>query len=159
MARPAPLAMMPTEPSRPMYCRSLSRARRSVVELLGRLELLPLGMAELGVAVEAHLGVERVDLALRLEDQRVDLGEVAVALGVAAVEEDEDLGDAVQRVRVDARRLGGGPRRVRDRPSTGSTWSLTMASGSRATSSMSTPPWADSISRCFFADRSRVNGA
>ena len=58
----------------------------ALVQLLGRRELLPLRVAEGGVVVEADLGVEGVHLAGRLEDQRVDLGEVAVALGVAAVE-------------------------------------------------------------------------
>ena len=57
-----------------------------LVEHLGAAELVPLGMAEGGVVVEADLGVEGVDLALGREDQRVDLGQVAVALDVAAVE-------------------------------------------------------------------------
>ena len=43
------------------------------------------------------------------------------------------------------------------RPSTGSIQILAMASGSvSATASISTPPWADSIPRCFLAERSRV---
>ena len=37
----------------------------ALVELLGGLELVPLRVAELGVVVEAHLGVEGVDLARR----------------------------------------------------------------------------------------------
>ena len=68
--------------------------------------LVPLGVTERGVVVEADLGVEGVHLAGRLQDQRVDLGEVAVALGEAAVELDEDVGGAVERplgqLRVDA---------------------------------------------------------
>ena len=43
------------------------------------------------------LRVERVHLAGRLEDQRVDLGEVAVALGEAAVQLHQDVGRAVER--------------------------------------------------------------
>ena len=42
-------------------------------------------------------------------------------------------------------------------PSTGSTQILAMASGSSAaTASISTPPWADSMPRCFLAERSSV---
>ena len=67
----------------------------AVVEHLGRLPLRPFRMAERGVAVEADLGVEGVHLAVGPEDQRVDLGEVAVALGEAAVQLDDHRGDAV----------------------------------------------------------------
>ena len=56
----------------------------ALVEHLGGLELLPLGVAELGVVVEAHLGVEGVDPPVGREDQRVDLGQVAVALDVSS---------------------------------------------------------------------------
>ena len=49
-------------------------------------------MTEGGVLVQRHLGVERVHVVLRRQDQRVDLGEVAVALGVALVEVDEQFG-------------------------------------------------------------------
>ena len=43
------------------------------------------------------------------------------------------------------------------RPSTGSIQILAMASGSdSATASISTPPCAESIPRCFLAERSRV---
>ena len=52
----------------------------TLVELLGGLELGPLGVAELGVRIEADLGVEGVHLAIRCEDERVDLGQVAVTL-------------------------------------------------------------------------------
>jgi hypothetical protein len=46
------------------------------------------------------------------------------------------------------------------RPSTGSMCSFTMASGfDSATASISTPPSADSINRCFLAARSSVNDA
>ena len=45
-------------------------------------------------------------------------------------------------------------------PSTGSMWTFTMASGLvSATCSISTPPSADNISKCFLAERSRVNEA
>jgi hypothetical protein len=52
-------------------------------------------VAELGVAVEGDLGVEGVDLAGRLEDQRVDLDQVGVALGVGGVELEEDVDGAL----------------------------------------------------------------
>jgi hypothetical protein len=46
---------------------------------------------------------------------------------------------------------------ARSSPSTGSMWSLMIASGlDSATASISTPPSAESIRRCFFAARSRV---
>ena len=61
IASPAPLAMMPTVPSSPMYCRPcVARELLALVELLGGAELVPLGMAEGGVVVEADLGVEGV---------------------------------------------------------------------------------------------------
>ena len=53
----------------------------ALVAHLGGLVLVPL-VAEVGVVVEGDLGVEGVHLAGRLEDQRVDLGQVGVALGV-----------------------------------------------------------------------------
>jgi hypothetical protein len=62
----------------------------ALVELLGRPVFVPLRMAERRVVVEAHLGVERVHLAGRLEDQRVDLGQIAVAFGEAPVQLDQD---------------------------------------------------------------------
>ena len=89
----------------------------ALVEFLGGAERLPLGVAERGVAVEGDLRVERVHLTGRLEDQRVDLGEVAVALGEAAVQLHEDVGGAVERplgqLGVDARLAGGGRDRAR----------------------------------------------
>ena len=85
MARPAPLAMMPTEPSRPTYCRPFSWAGLlPLVAHLRGLVRLPVGVAEGGVVVERDLGVERVDLARRREDQRVDLDQVGVALDVGS---------------------------------------------------------------------------
>ena len=44
------------------------------------------GWRKVGVLVERHLGVEGVHLALGREDERVDFGQVAVALDVAGVE-------------------------------------------------------------------------
>ena len=143
MARPAPLAMMPTLAVEADVLQALRPGELlALVELLGRGVLVPLGMAERGVAVEAHLGVERVHTAVGREDQRVDLGEVAVALDVAAVQLRQDLGGAVDRrgieLRVDTR--SGGPARGSS-PSTGSIQVFTMASGSSsATCSISTPP-------------------
>ena len=60
-------------------------------------------MTEHRVVVERHLRVERVHPTVRGEDQRVDLGEVRVALGVAAVELQEDVDRAVDRLRVELR--------------------------------------------------------
>ena len=89
----------------------------ALVEFLGGAERLPLGVAERGVAVEGDLRVERVHLTGRLEDQRVDLGEVAVALGEAAVQLHEDVGRTVERplgqLRVDAGLASGGRDRAR----------------------------------------------
>ena len=67
----------------------------ALVELLRGAELVPLRMAEGGVVVEADLGVEGVHTAVRSQDQRVDLGEVAVALCEAAVELYEHVGDTI----------------------------------------------------------------
>ncbi len=97
IARPAPLAMMPTVPSRPMYCRSWFGSHLLALVDLGEApEFVPLGVTELGVLVECDLGVECVNLTGRLQDQRVDLGEVAVPLGEAAVQLHEDVGDTVE---------------------------------------------------------------
>ena len=112
-----------------MYCRSfLGSHLLAVVHLGEAAESVPLGVAELGVAVEGDLGVERVHFTGRLEDQRVDLGEVAVALGVAAVQLDEDVG-APSIARSGAWRIDAAGGRGLGRPSTGSMWILTIASG------------------------------
>ena len=143
MASPAPLAMMPTVPSSPMYCRPFSLASRSRSSSSSRPpELVPLGMAERGVVVERHLGVERVHLALGREDERVDLDQIGVALDVAAPQLQQDVDGAVARRGIEvARRRPNAGRRPRSSPSTGSTWRRAMASGaSAATCSMSTPP-------------------
>ena len=73
----------------------------ALVELLGGAELVPLGMAERGVVVQADLGVEGVHAAVRAEDERVDLGQVAVALGEAAVQLHEHVGHTVDGFGVD----------------------------------------------------------
>ena len=87
MARPAPLAMMPDRAVEADVVEPLLLGQPlALVELLGAGELLPLGVAEGGVVVEGHLGVEGVDPAVGREDQRVDLDQVAVALDVAAVQ-------------------------------------------------------------------------
>ena len=128
----------------------------ALVEFFGRPVLVPLGVTEAGVVVEADLGVERVHPAVGTQDERVDLGQVAVALGEAAVQLDQHVGDTVDGVGVDAwRRPPPGERPSGEMPSTGSMCSMTIASGLvAATVSISTPPSALSISRCFFAARS-----
>ena len=62
----------------------------ALVELVDVTELVPLGMAEGGVVVQGHLGVEGVHLAVGREDQRVDLDQVGVAFDVAAVQVHQD---------------------------------------------------------------------
>ena len=57
--------MMPTEAFEPDVLQVVRAGELlALVELLGRLELLPLGMAEGGVVVEADLGVEGVHAAV-----------------------------------------------------------------------------------------------
>ena len=56
------------------------------------------GVAEEGVVVEAHLGVERQPLARAGEDQRVDLGQGGVFGDVGVVELAGDAGEAVHLV-------------------------------------------------------------
>ena len=107
IASPAPLAMMPTEPSRPMYWRSFSLA---ICSRSSSTSVAP---------YSAHSGWRNAALSSRLtlasracttpfavgrglEDQRVDLGQVAVALGEAVVQLDEDVGHAVERLVRDA---------------------------------------------------------
>ena len=66
MARPAPLAMMPTDAVEADVLQALLLGQLlALVELLGGPELVPLRMAERGVVVEADLGVEGVHLARR----------------------------------------------------------------------------------------------
>ena len=66
IARPAPLAMMPTDAVEADVLQALLVGQLlALVELLGRRVLVPLGVAERGVVVEGDLGVERVHLARR----------------------------------------------------------------------------------------------
>ena len=60
------------------------RGLLALVAHLRRVVLLVVGVTEHRVVVERHLRVERVHAPVRREDQRVDLAEVRVALGVAA---------------------------------------------------------------------------
>src|SRR5207248_313742 len=71
------------------------------IELLEAPELVPLGMAECRAVVEGDLGVEGVHLALRSEDERVDLHEVGVALDEAAIELLQDVDSAVESTRIE----------------------------------------------------------
>ncbi len=59
-------------------------------------------MAEGGVVVEGHLGVEHPYLAVGGEHERVDLDEVGVTVDVALVELDQDLGRAFSGLGVEA---------------------------------------------------------
>ena len=81
----------------------------ALVADLGGLVLLVVGVAERRVAVERDLGVERVHLAGRLEDQRVDLDEVGVALDVGRVELEQDVDRALGGLRVELGGLDPGP--------------------------------------------------
>ena len=65
---------------------------------------LVLRVAVQRVAVERDLRVERLDLALRRDDQRVDLGERGVLLDPHLVQRDERVGDALDHVLVGAAR-------------------------------------------------------
>ena len=157
MASPAPLAMMPTEPVEAHVLQALLvGGLLALVAHLGGLVVVPL-VAELGVVVERDLGVEGVDPTVGGQDQRVDLDQVGVAVDVGGVELGQDVDGAVGGGRVE---LGGQhplAGRLGVRPSTGSIQILAMASGfSTATVSISTPPWADSMPRCFLAARSSV---
>ena len=77
MARPAPFAMMPTVPSSPIYCNPLSRAIRSRGSTPRESVLGPFRVSELGVFVQADLGVQGVDATLGGEDGPVDLDDMA----------------------------------------------------------------------------------
>ena len=58
-------------------------------------------MAILSVGVEGHLGIESMHFACGLEDQRVDLSEVAVAFGETAIQLDQDVCGAIEGPRGD----------------------------------------------------------
>ena len=156
MARPAPLAMMPTVAVEADVLQALLVGRLlPLVAHLGGLVLVPLGWRKAALSSRRDLGVEGVDPAVGREDQRVDLDQVGVALDVGRGRASSRMSTAPS-VGVGVE-LGGlaptaGPA-PRSRPSTGSTWIRAMASGSSsATASMSTPPWAESMPRCCLAD-------
>ena len=91
MARPAPLAIIPTKPSRPTYCKpELMGVALTVVEVGGAGELRPFGVAEGRIVVQGHLGIEGVHPPVGSEDQGVDLDQVGVALDEATVEAEQD---------------------------------------------------------------------
>ena len=135
--------------------------RHRLLRVLGRLvgELGELLVAEEGVVVDRHLRVERDDLAVGGDDQRVDLDQGRVLRRGDLVELDQQLGDLLGDVLVDLRRRSAISRRdlgVEARAS-GSTWRLTSASGSfSAISSTSMPPIRESIASSFFSERSRM---
>ena len=81
----------------------------TLVPRLGCVVLLVVGVLVGGVAVEAHLGVEGMDLTGGLEDQGVDLDQIGVALGVGGVELHQDVNRAIGGLRVQFGRLHPGP--------------------------------------------------
>ena len=71
-----------------------SRANASSGSAAARVaELGDVGMAIERAVVDGELRVERLHLALRRDDQRVDLGQHRVALDEAAIELPDDVGD------------------------------------------------------------------
>ena len=131
MTSPAPLPMMPTRAVEADVVEALLAGEPlAVVELLGRGVLLPLGMAERGVLVERHLGVERVHLAIGRQDQRVDLDEIGVAVDVRVKQLHQDVDRAVGGRRDSAPRTRPTPRHsVFGQPATGSMCNRAIASG------------------------------
>ena len=91
---------------------------------------------------------------------KAHLGMLSAQGGVEIETVAEENPDAIARIHVDpAEGLSEAQARAAGsvRPSTGSTWMRAMASGfSSATVSISTPPSAESMPRCFLAARSRV---
>jgi hypothetical protein len=99
MTSPAPLPRMPMSPSSLTYWTPALLGRRSMrVFVLAVASACVLGVAVERVAVERDLRVERLDLAVGRDDQRVDLGERRVLLDPHLVERDERVGDAVDHV-------------------------------------------------------------
>ncbi len=163
IASPAPLAMMPTEPSRPMYWRSFSLAIRSR------------SSSTCVAAYSAHSGwrnaafSSRLTLASRACTTPSSPSGVGLRINglISARSQSPEVKHSYSSTRMLATpsiALSGMPASTAAwraasalSPSTGLMWSLTMASGAvAATSSMSTPPLADSISRCILAARSSV---
>ena len=130
--------------------------RHRLLRVLGGLvgELGELGVAEERVAVDRHLRVERDDLRGRAVTIS-GLTSIRVASSALrdVVELDQHLGDLVGDVVVDPGVDGdlAGARR-RSKPSPGSMWRWTSASGSvSAISSTSIPPIRESIASSFFS--------
>ncbi len=87
--------MIPTEPVEGDVGQPLGLGEALALGALAEvLHLGPLGVAEGGVVVEGHLGVEHAHLAVGREHERVDLDEVGVTVDVALVELHDDLGGA-----------------------------------------------------------------
>ena len=79
IARPAPLTRQPMLPLSLMKLRPALAARSSAgSSSVSSRSFSMSGMAEQGVVVEGHLGVQRHHVALGRHDQRVDLGQAAV---------------------------------------------------------------------------------
>jgi hypothetical protein len=76
------------------------RGRLALVALLRRFVLGPV-VAEGGVVVERHLGVERVHSPAGRQDQGIDLDEVGVAIDIGAVQLRQDVDRAVGGARVE----------------------------------------------------------
>ena len=118
-------------------------------------------VAEEGVAVDRHLGVERDDLAVGGDDQRVDLDQrrVLVARHLGQLRPaPRRPGRATSSSRPAASTIGRAA--AASNGAVGSMWRLTSASGSSAaTASMSIPPLAETIASSFFSQRSRITEA
>ena len=129
---------------------------------VGRLDVAHLG--DVGVAVERavvdrELRVERAHLAVRGDDERIDLGEHRVGFDEARVELLDDAEDLLLLARVVDRRRRRSSRRalIGLEPSSGSTCRRASASGfSSATCSISTPPSVVSMKSGCFVPRSKV---
>ena len=103
IASPAPLPRIPMSPSSATYCRPSACAFSSIGSIApSTRQRRVLRVAVERVVVERDLRVERLDLAVGRDDQRVDLGEGRVLLRPDLVEADEDVRDALGEVRVDA---------------------------------------------------------
>ncbi len=150
IARPAPFTMQPMLPlERDVAEIELRRLdARAGPPRVGSRSSRSVGVAEERVVVEAHLGVEREEIAACGHHQRVDLDERAVAL-------DEGARQRRRGTRPPCRRCSFGEPERRTRgaapgtppsPTTGSSVSRRIFSGVfAATSSISTPPSVDAI--------------
>ena len=122
----------------------------ALVAVLDLVVLRVVRVTEDRVVVERDLGVERLHLAVLREDQRVDLGEVAVGLGVGVPQLQQDLHRAIAGLGVE---VGGvDPRRGTVAPTARRPGRRGCArsrpGSSSATCSISMPPCADSMPRC-----------